>query len=63
MLVILPDDLFDLPLSEEINVNYMHLLLTFYCSKIKEAKGSEIYLMILQKVLLNYLRSPFSRSK
>lgn len=40
MLAILPNDLFDLPLEEEINVNYLHLLLTFYCSKIKEAQGS-----------------------
>lgn len=63
MLAILPNDLFDLPLEEEINVSYLHLLLTFYCSKIKEAQGSEIYFMILQKVLINYLKSPFSRSK
>lgn len=35
MLAILPNELFDLPLSEEINVNYLHLLLTFYCSKIQ----------------------------
>jgi hypothetical protein len=40
MLSILPNDLFDLPLEEEINVSYLHLLLTFYCSEIKAAKGS-----------------------
>jgi hypothetical protein len=62
MLAILPEDLFDIPLAEEINVNYLHLLLTFYCSKIQSAKGSEIYFMIFQKILLNYLRTPSEQS-
>jgi hypothetical protein len=63
MLAILPQDLFDIPLAEEINVNYLHLLLTFYCSKIQSAKGSEIYVLIFEKILLNYLRTPSSKSE
>ena len=42
-------------------LNHLHLCLGFYTTKIQEAKGSEIYLMIVQKIILPWMSMPYEK--
>lgn len=63
MLSIYLGDIFQLSLDDEVNLNYLHLCLGFYNSRIKEAVDSDIYPLIMERIMVPYLRAPLAKSK
>lgn len=51
-------DLFSLSPDEMITLNELHLCLMFYNSKVQEAKGNEVYMLIVHKIIIPWYEHP-----
>lgn len=52
--------IFALSLDEEISLNYAHICLGLYNISFKEAEGNEVYQLIFNKIMRQYIATPNS---
>ena len=49
------EDIVNISPDEMVTLNELHISLMFYNTKVQEAKGNEVYMMIVQKIVIPWV--------